>query len=241
VKRYSRTLVRALPKLGLCSRAEAFDIIRSSRVKVNGRIVTDPNKSLSPADRVMVDGAGIARKRNRYVLFNKPAGCVTTFKDERSRKTVYDVLGDIGDRVFAVGRLDKDTEGLLLFTNDTAFGNFMTDPSSKMPRTYIATVDDLLGEADMAKALQGVDIGRGERSRPVRAKILKRGKRETVLEITLTEGKNREVRRLCEVLGATVTKLVRTSFGPFRLSDLPSGKWRELDGRYCVDLYREKK
>ena len=241
MKRYSKTLVRALPKLGLCSRAEAFDIIRSSRVKVNGRIVTDPNKNLSSADQVMVDGASIAKKQSRYILFNKPAGCVTTCKDERSRKTVYDVLSNVGDRVFAVGRLDKETEGLLLFTNDTAFGNFLTDPSNRMPRTYLVTVDDLLGETDMAKALQGVDIGRGERSRPVRAKILKRGKSETVLEITLIEGRNREVRRLCEALGATVTKLVRTSFGPFRLGDLPSGRWRELDGRYCVDLYMEKK
>jgi 23S rRNA pseudouridine2605 synthase len=241
VKRYSRTLARALPKLGLCSRAEAFDIIRSARVKVNGHIVTDPNKSLSSADRVMVDGAKIAKKQNRYILFNKPAGCVTTRKDERSRKTVHDVLGDVGGRVFAVGRLDKDTEGLLLFTNDTAFGDFLTDPSNEIPRTYIATVDGSLREADMAKALQGVDIGRGERSRPVCARILKGQDRETVLEITLIGGKNREVRRLCEALGATVTKLMRTSFGPFRLGDLPSGKWRELEGRYCVDLYAEKK
>ncbi len=241
MQKYSKTLARALPKLGLCSRSEAFNLVRSGRVKVNGRAITDPLNNLSSADRVTVDGKAIAKEERRYILFNKPAGCVTTSKDERSRKTVYDVLGDVGGRVFAVGRLDKETEGLLIFTNDTAFGDFLTDPSNKIPRTYIATVDGPLSETDMVKALHGVDIGRGERSRPVNARILKRGERKTIVEITLVEGKNREVRRLCEALGAPVTKLVRTSFGPFRLGDIPSGKWRSFDGRYCVDLYREKK
>lgn len=241
MKRYSRTLARALPKLGFCSRSESFDLVRSGRVKVNGHVVTEPLKSLSPADRVTVDGKTIEKEERRYILFNKPAGCVTTRKDERQRQTVYDVLGDVGGRVFAVGRLDKETEGLLIFTNDTAFGDFLTDPSNKIPRIYIVTVDGLLSEADMAKALGGVDIGRGERSRPVGARILKRGNSKTVLEITLIEGKNREVRRLCEAFGVTVTKLVRTAFGPFRMGDLPSGKWRSLDGRYCVDLCGEKK
>jgi 23S rRNA pseudouridine2605 synthase len=208
---------------------------------VNGRVVTDPLKTLSPGDRITIDGKSAAKEESRYIMFNKPAGCVTTRKDERSRQTVYDVLGDVGGRVFAVGRLDKETEGLLIFTNDTAFGDFLADPANKIPRTYIATVDGPLSETDMAKALHGVDIGRGERSRPVRAKILKQRGRETVLEITLVEGKNREVRRLCEALGAAVTKLVRISFGPFRLGGLPSGSWRPLDGRYCVDLYGQKK
>jgi 23S rRNA pseudouridine2605 synthase len=238
VKRYSRTLARALPKLGLCSRNEAFDLIRSARVKVNGRSITDPAKNLSPGDRITIDGKSVAKEERRYIIFNKPAGCVTTRKDERRRQTVYDVLGDVGGRVFAVGRLDKETEGLLLFTNDTAFGDHLTDPSNKIPRIYIATVDGLLSEADMAKALGGVDIGRGERSHPTNARILKRGERKTVVEITLVEGKNREVRRLCEALGAPVTKLVRTSFGPFRLEGLASGEWRELDAKVCEKMAR---
>ena len=172
-------------------------------------VVTDPLKDISSVDRITIDGKSAVKEPSRYILFNKPAGCVTTRKDERRRQTVYDVMGDVGGRVFAVGRLDKETEGLLIFTNDTAFGDFLTDPANKIPRTYIARVDGALSGTDMAKALRGVDIGRGERSRPVRARILNRGERETVLEITLVEGKNREVRRLCEALGAVVTKLVR--------------------------------
>lgn len=241
MKRYSRTLARALPKLNFCSRNEAFDLVRSGRVKVNGRAITDPLKNLSPGDRVTIDGKSVSNEQRRYIVFNKPAGCVTTRKDECSRQTVYDVLGDVGGRVVAVGRLDKETEGLLIFTNDTAFGDFLTDPSNKIPRIYIATVDGLLSETDMAKALHGVDIGRGERSRPIGARVIKRWDKKTVIEIALIEGKNREVRRLCEALGVTVTKLVRISFGPFRLGNLPSGKWRSLDGRYCVDLYKKKK
>lgn len=241
MKRYSRTLERALPKLGLCSRKEALDLVRSGRVNVNGRAITDPSKNLSPGDRITVDGKSVAKKKRRYILFNKPAGLITTSRDERSRRTVYDILGDVGGRVFAVGRLDKDTEGLLLFTNDTTFGNFLTDPANKIPRTYIVTVDRILTGKDITIMNAGVDIGRGEFSRPINVKIVKNiGTSGTVLEIVLTEGKNREVRRLCEAMGAAVKRLVRVSFGPFCLGGLPSGGWEELSERFCVDLYRPR-
>jgi len=230
-------LVRFLPKQGICSRTQAFDLIRSGRVSLNGKSVTDPNRTVSASDRILIDGKSPLKKsQNRYILFHKPAGCITTRKDEKGRRTVYDALGDAGGWMFPVGRLDKDSEGLLLFTNDTAFGDFLTDPANKVRRTYTVTVAGLLSADDVARARRGVDIGRGERSRPVSIKVLSADAGKTILEITLIEGKNREIRRLCEALGAPVTRLVRTAYGPFRLGGLPAGKSRALDGRFCGNI-----
>lgn len=232
----SRTLVRALPKRGLCSRTQAFGLIRSGGVMVNGRAVTDPNRVIRAQDRIMIAGADAAARRKRYILFYKPAGCVTTRHDERGRKTVYDVLGDVGDWVFPVGRLDKDTEGLLLFTNDTAFGDYLTDPVNRVERTYRVTVAGNLSGDDIAGAGRGVDIGRGERSRPLSIEVMSRDGPGMTLEIVLVAGKNREIRRLCEALGAPVERLVRTKYGPFELGRLEPGARRELDGRACAAL-----
>lgn len=229
-----------MPKLGQCSRTEAFGLIRSGRVAVNGKTVKDPGSAVSSGSKITVDGKAAVKQKNRYIIFHKPAGCVTTCKDERSRKTVYDVMGGVGARVFPVGRLDKDSEGLLLFTNDTAFGDFLTDPANKIPRTYEVTVDGIVSDAGAGKMQRGLDIGRGEYSKPLSVKVLERGGGIGRLEITLVEGKNREVRRLCEAAGAPVLRLVRISFGPFRLGGLGIGKWKDADGRFCVDLYSRK-
>ena len=236
----SKTLVRALPKRGLCSRTEAFRLIRSGHVSVNRKVVSDPNCVIRQEDRISVGGRGVLPGKRRYIIFNKPAGCVTTRSDERGAQTVYDLLGDVGGWVFPVGRLDKDTEGLLLFTNDTAFGDFLADPVNKVKRTYRATVAGTLSDAEVARAGRGVDIGRGEVSRPAAVNVLRRGADATVLEIALTEGRNREVRRLCKALGARVTRLVRTHYGPFDLEGLPPGRWRELDAGLCERVYRRK-
>jgi 23S rRNA pseudouridine2605 synthase len=237
----SRTLVRVLSKTGRCSRTEAFDLIRSGRVEMDGHIVKEPNAPVPSGARITVDGKVSAKAAKVYIAFHKPAGCITTCKDEKSRKTVYDALGDVGSRVFPVGRLDRDSEGILIFTNDTAFGDFLTDPANKIPRSYEATVSGLFSDDALRRMRLGVDIGRGEISRPRSAKVISRNGVSTVLEITLTEGKNREIRRLCEALGAPVKRLVRKSFGPFRLGGLPLGKRRELDGSFCVDLYSRRR
>lgn len=225
----SKSLVRILPKLGLCSRAEAYKAIRAGRVAVDGGVVTDPNAIIDRPESISIDGKPAGASRKRYIIFHKPAGCITTCRDEKGRRTVYDVTGDLGGRLFPVGRLDKDSEGLLILTNDTRFGDYLTDPANKIPRTYTVTVDGDLSEADIAKMLSGVDIGREERSRAIAARMLGRGRGRTTFEITLTEGKNREIRRLCMALGVTVRRLVRTRFGAFRLDGLPSGRWQELD------------
>jgi len=234
--------VRFLPKQGACSRTQAFELIRAGRVLINGKAVIDPNREVSVSDRIVVDGKPLFRKiKSRYILFHKPAGYITTRRDEKGRKTVYDLLGDTGGWVFPVGRLDKDSEGLLLFTNDTAFGDFLTDPANKIKRVYAVTVEGQFSDTHARKAVAGVDIGRGERSRPVSVKIITVSGRKTDLEITLLEGKNREIRRLCEKLGTPVLSLRRTAYGPFRLGTLAPGKWRALDERFCVDLYGSRK
>lgn len=226
--RRSNTLVRTIPKLGLCSRTESYRLIRSGSVRVNGSIVTDPNKTVGlPADRITISGHRAGQKKFRYILLNKLAGYVTTRKDEKLRPTVYEFLKDVGDWVFPVGRLDKDTEGLLIFTNDTAFGDYLTDPANKIPRTYVVTVEGLISSDDAVKVRNGIDIGRGEVSKPTGFRIVKEDRGGSIVEVTLTEGKNREVRRLFAALGKDVKRLVRTHFGPFGLDDIAPGKWRE--------------
>ena len=141
---------------------------------------------------------------------------------------MYDILGDVGDWVFPVGRLDKETEGLLIFTNDTAFGDHLTDPMNKIPRKYIVTIEGTISEQVRKSVLKGIDIGRGEIAKPTGLRILGEDHRDSIVEVTLTEGKNREIRRLFAALGKPVKRLVRTSFGPFDLGDLAYGKWREV-------------
>ncbi|MFH1996118.1 MAG: pseudouridine synthase [Candidatus Omnitrophota bacterium] len=223
----SKTLVRILPKLGYCSRTEAFGLIRSGRVRVKGREIDDPNAYVKDGSSVSVNGEGVSKKKARCILFHKPAGVVTTKKDERGRTTVYDVLGDVGEWVFPVGRLDKETEGLLIFTNDTLLGDTLTDPANKIERTYIVTVNGGISDEDIRKIRNGVDIGRGERSRPAACKVLKKKPRATACKVVLTEGKNREIRRLFKAIGRSVTRLVRISFGPYKLGTLKPGEWRE--------------
>ena len=222
-------LIRTLSKLGLCSRSQALVHVQAGRVTVNGERVTDPGRAVRPRDKIRLAGETAKPQAKRYFLFHKPAGCVTTRSDEKGRRTIYHFLGEIGGWVFPVGRLDLDSEGLLVLTNDTAFGNRLTDPSFKVPRTYEVWVKGLLSAEDQNKIAGGTDIGRGETSLPARFKILKAGLPLSHAEVTLTEGKNREVRRLFEALGKPVARLLRTRFGPFALGDLKPGTWKEID------------
>jgi len=223
----TKNLIRTLSKLGLCSRTQALVHVQAGRVTVNGRCVKDPGYVVRKTDVIQLNGETVRTKAKRYFLFHKPAGCVTTRSDEKGRKTVYDYLQGIPDWIAPVGRLDQDSEGLLLFTNDTDFAHRMTEPKFQVKRTYEVWVKGVLGIEDTKKISVGIDIGQGERSQPARFKILSSAELSRG-EIKLTEGKNREVRRIFETLGKPVTRLLRTAYGPFALGSLPVGQWKEI-------------
>ena len=225
----SHNIIRMLSKLGFCSRKQAVEYVRDGRVTLNGRVTTNPGQPATAKDKILVDGKPPARKENICILFNKPAGCVTTRSDELGRKTVYDYLGSGLSWVFPVGRLDLESEGLLVFTNDTALGNRLTDPRFKIPRTYQVTIDGPLLQRDLERIIRGgIDIGKGEFTGPAEISPIKQEGSAQAFEITIAEGKNREIRRMFEALGRRTLRLVRIRFGPFELGNIPSGSWRAV-------------
>ncbi len=204
-------LNRALSKLGILSRSQATDAIRSGRVRVDGRIVTEPLTAVVPERvRISVDEMPQARARWRTLVFHKPRGVVTTRSDPDGRRTIYDVLGDAGQGLIAAGRLDLATSGLLVMTNDTRLANWITDPKNAIPRVYVVTV-----RGDVTATLPGVTIR-------------KRSTRETHLVVELRQGRNREIRNMFAEIGHEVTRLKRVQFGGLDLGDLQPGQWREL-------------
>jgi len=235
----SMTLDRVLSRYGLASRADASETIRAGRIKVNGRVVRDPNLWVAPdRDVLHLDGRRLRPARRSYVLFYKPKDVITSHGDPRGRTTVYDYLGETRRWLSPVGRLDKDTSGLLLLTNDTALLDFVTDPASRVRKTYRVKASGILPEDALETLRAGVPISRGERARPESVRRLEDRGNYTWLEIVLTEGKNREVRRMLEAVGFKVLKLVRTRIGPLTLEGLEIGKWRELSAGEVAALRR---
>lgn len=222
------TVDRLLSKLGIASRGTSREWIRAGRVRINGRVIRDPATwVLWPKDSVSIDDRPIQDSVKRFFLFHKPKGVITTHSDEKDRKTIFDVLPPDLGYVHAVGRLDQATSGLLLLTNDSALSSYLTDPAYKVMRTYLVSVRGEFTEAQATEAVVGVLDG-GERLQCRTVKIQKSSGRESHLEVVLTQGKNREIRRLFKVLGHEVTRLRRIQYGPFKLEDLPSGAWREI-------------
>ena len=222
------TLDRLLSKLGIASRSQAQEWIRAGRIRINQRIVHRPDTWVSwPGESLSLDGQSIQERIQRFVLFHKPKGVITTRQDEKGRKTIFDVLPDELKALHAVGRLDQATSGLLLLTNDTALSSFLTDPRQSVARLYLVTVRGKVTDEMRQAALVGL-LDQGERLQCESVRIQKRSGRESHLEVTLTEGKNREIRRLFKALGHEVTRLRRIQYGPFALGDLQPGAWREL-------------
>ena len=222
------TVDRLLSKLGIASRGTSQEWIRAGRVRINGRVILDPATwVLWPKDSVSIDDQPIQDSVKRFFLFHKPKGVITTHSDEKGRKTIFDVLPPDLGYMHAVGRLDQATSGLLLLTNDSAMSSFLTDQANKIMRTYLVTVRGEFTEAQATEAGVGVVDG-GERLQCHSVKIQKNSGRESHLEVVLTQGKNREIRRLFKALGHEVTRLRRIQYGPFKLEDLPSGAWREI-------------
>ena len=234
-----------MSKLGLASRAEARRLILSSRVRVNGRTVSDPSTRVIPEQlAIEIDGVAARRRGDQLTIaLHKPRGYVTTRSDPEGRTTVYDLLDDVSERLVAVGRLDLATSGLLLFTNDTQFANWLTDPANAIPRVYLVTVEGRVKDETTAKLQLGVTID-DEQLSAQSVEIRKASGKESHLIVTLTEGKNREIRRMLEAAGHPVTHLRRVQFGGIELGQLPPGKWRIVDAaevRTAFPGYRPKK
>jgi 23S rRNA pseudouridine2605 synthase len=232
------TLDRMISRFGLASRTEASEAIRAGRVKVNGRVVRDPDLWVNPSvDSVHLNGNRLRQLRMTYFLFYKPKGVITSHGDPGGRRTIYDCLGKGVPWVSPVGRLDKDTSGLILLTNDTDFANHVTDPASQVPKHYLVKVNTLVGDDVLRRMAQGVEMKRGDWARPQNVRRLEDRGKYSWLEIVLTEGKNREVRRMLESVGLKVLKLVRTRIGPCTLEGLQVGKWRSLSPSEIKALY----
>ena len=226
------TLDRVLSRAGIASRATTRTWIAEGRVKVNGRVIRNPDHwVMTGADAVHVDGRPVRAEKKIYIALNKPTGVVTSHGDNQKRPTVYDYLKKLDRWVFPVGRLDMDTSGLLVLTNDTEFGDRLLSPESQIPKTYYVKVSGLIEVPQYFELAFGLDIGRGEVSGPARVREVRRTEKYTWFELTITEGKNRQVRRMCEAIGRPVLKLVRVSIGRYSLGGLPIGEFVKLDPR----------
>jgi 23S rRNA pseudouridine2605 synthase len=228
-QKVAMTLDRVLSRFGMTSRTVASDWIRAGRIKVNGRIVRNPGAWVQPGrDALHLDGKRMKQARKVYLLFYKPKGVITSHGDPDARDTVYDYLEGSVPWVVPVGRLDRDSSGLLLFTNDTDFADFISNPESGIAKTYLVKINGMISDETIAQLLSGVKLKRGDWARPQSVRRREDRGKYSRLEIVLVEGKNREVRRMMEAVGFTVLKLVRTSIGPLTLQGLEIGKYRML-------------
>ncbi len=224
-----KTLERVISKAGLGSRTQARSWIHARRVKVNGKVVENPDHWIDfQRDRVEFDGMPLESKEKRYILLNKPTGYITTFKDPDGRPTVYDLIADVGTFVSPVGRLDLDTSGLLILTNDTQFAERMTNPEHHVPKTYLVKAVGPLPEESLGRLRTGVELSDGP-TRPAKVVRVRDSEKYTHLEITITEGRNRQVRRMLEAVESKVLKLVRVRIGGLGIGGLGIGKWRDLE------------
>lgn len=223
-------LQKVIAHSGYTSRRKAEQLIVDGRVKVNGKVITELGVKVGPNDKIEVDGIPLEKEEKKYILLYKPRGVISSVKDDRGRKVVTDLIGDeIEVRLFPVGRLDYDTSGLLLLTNDGDFAQKIIHPKYKIDKVYIAKVNGILSREELKQLKFGV-IHNGEKLRCVNARVIKtdRSKRKSIVELILHQGKNRQVRRMFESLGYRVEKLKRERFGPITLGNLNAGEYREL-------------
>jgi len=235
------SLARALSKFGVCSRREAARWIAAGRVRVGGVVERSPERWLDPRrDRVAVDGREVGDDVERIVVaFHKPVGLVTTRVDPAGRPTVYDALGDLGRWVFPVGRLDRDSAGLLVLTNDHRLGHRLSDPEHHVPKAYHVRVSGVPDPAALRALREGVPLAGGGPTRPARVRLLGAARDGTSwLEVVITEGRNRQVRRMCAAVGHEVRALVRVRVGGLGLGELRPGEWRRLEPDEVARLLR---
>lgn len=228
-------LQKLISASGLCSRRAAEKLIAEGRVRVNGLVSSIGESADIDADIITVDGKALsAVGEHTYLMLNKPRGFVTTLSDERGRRTVAELVSDCGRRVYPVGRLDLDSEGLLLMTDDGEFANAMMHPRYEIEKTYETLVSGD-SEAGLSILRSALDID-GYIIKPARVEVLGEEGNKTLLSVTIHEGRNRQVRKMCEKAGLRVHRLRRTKEGPLRLGSLPLGKWRKLDENEMNEL-----
>ncbi|HHY87108.1 MAG TPA: rRNA pseudouridine synthase [Verrucomicrobia bacterium] len=221
-------LQKLLAEAGVSSRRGGEQLILAGRVAVNGRIIRELGTRVDEAhDQVSVDGKPVRVRRKLYVALNKPAGCVCSRKDELGRPTIYELLPREWSNLYSVGRLDYDTEGLLFLTNDGEFALRLTHPRYGVRKKYIATVEGRVTQDVLDRVQRGV-FDRGERLKAEQARLLSSSLARSTVELVLTEGKNREVRRLFELQGFAVKRLRRVQIGRIKLGELKAGRWRTL-------------
>lgn len=221
-------LQKMLSACGVASRRKAEEMIAAGRVKVNGTVAKIGDSVNPDKDIVLVDGEPVRSSGKKvYIALHKPRGFVTTMRDERNRKCVAELVLDINERVYPVGRLDRDSEGLLLMTNDGEFANLIMHPAKHIAKTYRVTVRPGITEDQLNRLCTGIVID-GRKTAPAKAKLIEQFAERVVLEIVLYEGRNREIRKMCEALGLEVARLKRIAEGPVKLGMLKQGAYRDL-------------
>lgn len=231
-------LQKVMAQAGIASRRKSEEYIIDGRVKVNGIIVRELGTKVSEDDYIEVDDKPIRQERKVYILMNKPRNCVTTVSDDRNRPTVMDFLKDVHARVYPVGRLDFDTTGALILTNDGKLTNLLTHPSSEVNKTYIATCKGIATDEDLEPLRKGVMLDDGKTS-PAQVEIIKinEDKNTSIIRIIIHEGRNREVKRMMEYVGYEVIKLNREGIGNLTTKGLYQGQYRRLTKEEVTDLY----
>jgi 23S rRNA pseudouridine2605 synthase len=221
-------LQKYLSECGVASRRKAEDLIVAGKVKVNGKPASIGDKIDPNRDTVVVAGKKIKKtKKNTYIMLHKPRGFITTLSDEMGRKCVAQLVEDVGTRVYPVGRLDRDSEGLLLLTDDGEFANALTHPTRHVPKTYRVTVRPTITEEQITALTTGIEID-GRMTMPSEVRVLEKKEGRVVLEIIIYEGRNRQIRKMCDSLGLEVARLKRTQIGSVKLGMLKQGDWRNL-------------
>lgn len=231
-------LQKFMADCSVASRRKSEELIEAGKVKVNGHVAHIGDKINPKRDIVTVRGKRIAAQtKMRYIMLNKPRGYVTTVSDELGRKTVMDLVKNVDERIYPVGRLDKDSEGLLLLTNDGSFANLLTHPSHNLSKVYRVTVRPKADDEMLYNLRNGVEID-GRKTSPCDVNIITEEKNRTVLEFIIHEGRNRQIRKMCETQGLEVARLKRISEGSLKLGMLPTGKYRDLTDNEVQKLIR---
>ncbi len=221
-------LQKYLAECGVASRRKSEELIEQGAVRVNGQIASIGDKINPKSDTVTVNGKKTIKQKNHtYIMLHKPRGFITTMSDERDRKCVAELIKDVPGRVYPVGRLDRDSEGMLLCTNDGEFANAMTHPKKHVPKTYRVTVRPSITQEQITVLTTGIVID-DRMTAPAELRVITREEGRVVLEIILYEGRNRQIRKMCEAVGLEVARLKRTAVGSVKLGMLKQGDWRNL-------------